>query len=279
MKFDELMDIYRNEDNFIIKESNKHSNNCFVFLSSHGLYKENGDIEVLKRMHDTNRYEWLSLFSNHKVAGCCKKAIFIRDIKKIFYLDGINNRLDSITKLAMFLKKETEGMNVYLIGSSAGGYAAYIISNYLQNVKRIYSLGGILDLNEHSTYLDYIKLKSNLGIKDVVDSINKESFVVHFCGSQNVESQKGIKLLRSCLSSKKCAIIPLKSTEHAPRPSGEDLIKLLTCSDKHLKRIKRKMRSKTEVGYFQFSIINLGIIKATINRIKKSIIRIIKNEK
>lgn len=271
MKFDELMDIYRNEDNFIIKESNKHSNNCFVFFSSHGLYKENENIEVLKNIHDTDRYEWLSLFSNHKVARCCKKAIFVRDIKKIFYLEGINNRVDSITKLAMFLKKETEGMDVYLIGSSAGGYAAYIISNYLQNVKRIYSLGGILDLNEHSTYLDYLKSHSSIGIKDVVDSINEESFIVHFCGSQNVESQRSIKILRSCLSSKKCAIVPLKSKGHAPRPSGDDLIKLLTCTDAHLEKIKKKTNGKEEISNYYFSIINIGFFSATLKKIAKKL--------
>ena len=48
MTFDELMDLYRNDDNYITKNSNQNSNICYVFFSSHGLYKENNNIRVLK---------------------------------------------------------------------------------------------------------------------------------------------------------------------------------------------------------------------------------------
>lgn len=267
MTFEELMNSYRAEDNYVIKESNPDSNVCYIFFSSHGLYKENNNIDVLKNVHDSNRFEWLSIFNNPKIMLHCKKAIFVRDILKVFYLDGISKKNNSLEKLALFLKKETEGMDVYLVGSSAGGYAAYIVSNYLKNVKRIYSLGGIVDLKEHSTYLEYCSLHNNNGVTEVVNSINKEALIIHFCGSQNQESIKGMSIIHKLVSDDRLAIVPLKSNSHAPRPTGKDLIKLLTCSDKHLQKVKRKIGDRNEIGYFRFSVINIGFLKAIISKI------------
>ena len=267
MTFDKLMDSYRNDDNYLIKESNKDSNICYVFFSSHGLYKENNNINVLKNVHDTNRYEWLSLFENQKISKNCKKAIFVRDIKKIFYIEGINTRINSLENLALFLKKETEGMDVYLVGSSSGGYAAYIVSGYLNNVKRIYSFGGVVDLNEHTTYLEYLKTYKNRNVVEVVNSVKQNAFTIHFCGSQNKESLNGINTIQRLIPDDRLAIVPLKSIEHAPRPTGRDLIKLLTCSDKHLLKIKRKTSGKEEISNFSFSIINIGFLRAVLYKI------------
>lgn len=267
MNFEELMDSYRNDDNYVIKKSNQDSNICYVFFSSHGLYKENNNIYVLKKVHDTNRYEWLSIFENHKISKNCKKAIFVRDIKKIFYIEGINKRIDSLEKLTLFLKTETEGMDVYLVGSSAGGYAAYIVSGFLNNVKRIYSFGGVVDLNEHTTYLEYLKTHKNRNVVEVVNSINQNAFIIHFCGSQNIESINGINIIQRLISDDRIAIVPLKSIEHAPRPTGRDIIKLLACSDKHLLKIKRKTNGKKEISNFSFSIINIGFLRATLYKI------------
>lgn len=267
MTFDELMDSYRNDDNYIIKNSNQDSNVCYVFFSSHGLYKENNNIDVLKNVYDTNRYEWLSIFENQKISENCKKAIFVRDIKKIFYIEGINKRIDSLEKLALLLKTETEGMDVYLVGSSAEGYAAYIVSGFLNNVKRIYSFGGVVDLNEHSTYSDYLKTHKNRNVVEVVNSINQNAFTIHFCGSRNIESLNGINIIQRLISDDRISIVPLKSIEHAPRPTGKDIIKLLACSDKHLLKIKRKTNGKKEISNFSFSTINIGFLKAILHKI------------
>lgn len=268
MTYDELIDLYRDEDNYLVKENNLNSNICYVFFSSHGLYKENGNAEVLKMVHDSNRFEWLSLFHEKHIFKNCRKAIFVRDLKKVFYIKGINNRIDSIEKLALFLQKETKGMEVYLVGSSAGAYAAFISSNYLKNVKRIYSLGGIIDLNCHSTYKDYVNVNGSSGKIDVIKKINANSLVVHFYGSQNNQDKDDFKLLSKIVSNDKCIGIPLNSDGHAPRPSGKDLVKILTCKESHLLKIKNRLKGKTEIGKYHFSIINIGFFRATINKVR-----------
>lgn len=272
---DELVQLYYKDDNFLINHCSSNSNICCIFFSSLGLYKYN-DINDLKRVHDTDRYEWKSICDSKAVRSHYKKIIFVRDIGKVFYLQGINERINSINKLASFLIKETNGMKVYCVGSSAGGYIAYIISNYLKNVERIYSIGGVVDLNEHSTYLEYKKKNKNFHPIEVISAINKDSYVIHFCGSRNTESKRGVPIIKSISNQNKCIIIPLKSKEHAPRPSGADLIKLLVCDDRYLDKMSKKVSNKEEIGFYQFSVINIGFFRATSNIIRKKIRNLIK---
>lgn len=266
---DDLINNYYIEDNFLIKEySLNNSNICYIFFSSLGIYKHN-DIDGLLYIHEHDKYEWKSLCENKTIIKHCKRIIFIRDIKKQFYLDGINKRINTIKKLALFLKKETNGLDVYLVGSSAGGYAAYIISNYLDNVKRIYSLGGVVDLKEHSTFLERQDINKHIDVDDLVTSINQKAFVIHCYGFNNQESLRGVAVLSRIIDGNKALFIPLNSKDHAPRPSGHDLIKLLTCTDEHLYSIKKQIIRKKSITFFRFSIINLGFFRAIIYGIKK----------
>jgi hypothetical protein len=67
-------------------------------------------------------------------------------------LHGISEELDTIEKLAAFLKEELKGFKSYFIGSSAGGYIATLLGGLL-NADRVYNFNGqffLTDLLESS---------------------------------------------------------------------------------------------------------------------------------
>ncbi|MDP3679581.1 MAG: hypothetical protein Q8R22_01955 [Flavobacterium sp.] len=113
---------------------------CVIYFSSNEIYYPNTsnafDYSIIKR----NKYEWKrNKFPN---AG---KHIFIRDIRKQWYIGGINTALDTPLKMIDFLKTETHGYKVYTLGSSAGGYAAILFGSMLQ-ASRVYAFNAQLNL-------------------------------------------------------------------------------------------------------------------------------------
>lgn len=125
-------DIWRNKepiadraydlDNYKIIQK-KDDGVCVIYCSSNDIWYPNEKDIFEKRIFIENRFEWENI--RYQNAG---KEIFIRDIYKSWYVTGINSRIDSMDKLLKWLRKETEGYEVIVIGSSAGGYLASIIS-------------------------------------------------------------------------------------------------------------------------------------------------------
>ncbi|MGD2183193.1 hypothetical protein [Lusitaniella coriacea] len=73
------------------------------------------------------------------------KVIFVRDVFKQWYLEGINSKIDSIESLVEFLKQETQGLKITCVGSSAGGYAATLFGTLLE-ATRIFNFSGQFSL-------------------------------------------------------------------------------------------------------------------------------------
>ncbi len=88
---------------------------------------------------------------NGKLSGgeLQKKEIFIRDILKEWYVNGVSNSLNSIDKLVDFLKKETKGYQVVTVGNSAGGYIAAVLGIIL-------SAEYILDFSGQNNIWQYV---------------------------------------------------------------------------------------------------------------------------
>ena len=47
----------------------------------------------------------------------------------------------------------------------------------------------------------------------------------------------------------------------APRPTGDDLLKLLVCSNRHMQSLKNKIEMKRVVTKDYFSIANIGFLE------------------
>ncbi|MFB6341489.1 hypothetical protein ACE1ET_07190 [Saccharicrinis sp. FJH62] len=122
--------IYDNNSNYLVDKSanpqNRSERYCILYFSSNDIYYPNTEEAFLSQLVKKDRYEWYKLRINKG-----SKHIFIRDIKKQWYLEGINKETDSIEKVLELLKKETKGYRIITMGSSAGGFAAVLFGSML----------------------------------------------------------------------------------------------------------------------------------------------------
>lgn len=139
---------YASDQNFIIEHSQVvGENRCVIYFSSNDLYYPNNEIAFQEQLINKNKFEWFKTRITN-----ASKHIFIRDIKKQWYLTGINTFVNTPEELGILLLEETKGYQVTTIGSSAGGFAAVIFGQLLQ-AEKIFSFNGqfeILSLLERS---------------------------------------------------------------------------------------------------------------------------------
>jgi hypothetical protein len=114
---------------------------CIVYFSSNGIFYPNSSDEVLNTIFRDDRYEW-----RRNIPRSADKAIFLRDVKKQWYLEGINNRINSIEGVLSLLQQATTGYDVVCVGSSAGGYAAMLFGCLL-GAQRVVSFSGQFSLD------------------------------------------------------------------------------------------------------------------------------------
>lgn len=141
--------VYKENPNYLVEYTEGASSSnldeekyCILYFSSNDIYYPNTKEAFEKQLLNINRYEW---FKQRVNVG--SKHIFIRDIKKQWYLTGINAKVNSIEKLHALLREETEGYKLITLGSSAGGYAAVLFGSLL-NAERILTFNGQFFLND-----------------------------------------------------------------------------------------------------------------------------------
>ncbi|MDP3913231.1 MAG: hypothetical protein Q8R96_05785 [Bacteroidota bacterium] len=133
--------VYRNQNNYLIDYSVGVSKNyCIIYFSSHDLYYPNTEEIFRKEIIRKNRFEWYNIRIKSGY-----KHIFIRDIQKQYYLNGINNNINTIDGLLELLKAETKGFKVITVGSSAGGFPAVLFGQLLNAVK-IFTFNGLFEV-------------------------------------------------------------------------------------------------------------------------------------
>lgn len=131
----------RKLDNFkVIDNDFVNNNECLVLFSSNALYFPNTD-ENLQRLIDSNKFEWENLTPRNYA-----RVIYVRDVYKQWYVNGISDDICSIEKLADFLNGLIKGYNTRFVGSSAGGYAA-VLFGHLCGANVVLSISGQFDLS------------------------------------------------------------------------------------------------------------------------------------
>jgi len=118
---------------------------CAIYFSSNNIYFPNNEAAFRARITEKNYFEWYKTRVNS-----ASKHIFLRDIFKQWYLEGINAEICTPELLLEFLKKETKDYEVITIGSSAGGYAA-ILYGILLNAKQVLSFNGQIEVKSLTT--------------------------------------------------------------------------------------------------------------------------------
>lgn len=276
---EKLLYKYYDEDNFEVVdfEDNKKNKLCYIFFSSNGLYKDRNDIEIIKKMHETDRYEWKFISADKEIKQKASRIIYLRDIFKIFYIRGISKKINTIPKICELLTKLTNDMDVILAGSSAGAYMSLLFGNLLPNTKRIIALGGVVDLESFRTFSSY--LDDNLDKCKYVNISNRlygDYWIVNFFGKNNEYDKHNGMLIQSNSNFEYLINVGFDTEVHAPRPSGDDLIRLLTCNNRHLERLKKRINKKSLVSQYTFSTYNLGFFKALSNFVKATVIKAIR---
>lgn len=134
-------DHYTNHPNYLIEyNENVLKEYCIIYFSSNDLYYPNNEVAFTESILKKNRFEW---YGNRIKTG--HKHIFLRDLKKQWYLTGVNAVLNSPEKLIAFLKEETKGYKSILLGGSAGGFSSIAIGQSI-NAERIYSFNGQFEI-------------------------------------------------------------------------------------------------------------------------------------
>lgn len=98
------------------------NNECIIYFSSNNIWYPNKEEIFRESIIENDRYEWQK--NPYRVG---RKTIYLRDIYKSWYVQGINHEINSIDAIVAWLKKETDGYEIVCVGSSAGGYMATLV--------------------------------------------------------------------------------------------------------------------------------------------------------
>ena len=121
------------DNNYLISETGNATGRAIIFFSSNGIYYPNDEKTFAKYVAKGNDgFEWFHLAQHRRIQKYFQKIIFVRDIYKQWYVAGINARMNSVDKVAAFLREEVHGLSVFTCGGSAGGYAAALFGTLLQ---------------------------------------------------------------------------------------------------------------------------------------------------
>lgn len=191
---------------------------------------------------EKNFFEWYNTRIN------ARKHIFIRDIFKQWYLEGINAELDSPEKIFEWLKGETEGYEVVTVGSSAGGYSVVLYGSLLKAQKVIafnaqFSLKAIADESGEKCNPLVYKYKNNdrskyFELKDKLsDSVNYFYFLSVGCEEDMLQATK---LFTPPIPPKSFNCLRFKTAHHGIPFLKVALVKVLNMGEKDLKGFTKK---------------------------------------
>ena len=235
--------VYINQPNYKIEYNNScKANICAIYFSSNDIYYPNNEDIFQKRIVEKNFFEWYNTRIN------ARKHIFIRDIFKQWYLEGINAKLDSPEKIFEWLKGETKGYEVVTVGSSAGGYSAVLYGSLLKAQKVIafnaqFSLKAIADESGEKCNPLVYKYKNNdrskyFELKDKLsDSVNYFYFVS--VGSEE-DMLQATKLFTPPIPPKSFNCLRFKTAHHGIPFLKVALVKVLNMGEKDLKGFTKK---------------------------------------
>ena len=236
-------------DNYRVVNTGYESNIVIVFFSSHGLYYPNNIDEFKRQVLENNRYEWENISKDIHNAS---KFIFVRDIKKIFFLEGINSQYDSQDKLTILLQRLIGHKDSVFVGNSAGAYAAMFFGIKL-NAVSIFAFSPIFDINVYYNYhqfkyYDYFKEnqdgKYTLDIVDLIKSY-KNGDVFCFYPLSSAEDEAQMKLLNNS----DAVIFPILSRYHGVELSALSKIYILNSNNENLSQLVRFGRNKKRSSF------------------------------
>ena len=239
---------------------------CVIFCSSNNIWFPNTEEAFKQCLIDKNRFEWTNFHLSN-----VGKEIFIRDIYKSWYVIGINTTVDSIDKLVDFLKKETYGYKIILIGSSAGGYIASLLGTLLE-AEYVIAFSAQFDLRNQWTNAvnpflrkfenDYEKSRYYDLVPILMNSNTPIYYIVPIKSDQDNYQYNHVKSL-SCISP-----IVFKSKHHGIVILKGNLQHFLSLSQQELEKLYEKNKNRM-ISSICFSLQLDGVIGTFFSSIKQ----------
>jgi hypothetical protein len=258
---------YKIIDNQTIKYK---KNRVIVCFSGNGLYYPNNDDVFKKAILENDYYEWENIMKNNHLQYT--KIVFIRDLRKTWYIDGINITFDSIENVLSFLKQTLGKFDELIcVGNSAGGYAA-LVFGILLGAQKIFCISGYAILDKEICYDPLnpsLKLAYNnpekskwLDLTQIIS--NSTSDIFYFYPAYSSEDQKQYNLLKDY---SRVYCFAIDSDQHGAGAPGFLYPYLFNMRAKRLRKISRKgnqrvwsrdLLSQKTLGYLNWRINKSG---------------------
>lgn len=254
---DVVKNVYETQDNFLIEydEQCLDKQYCAVYFSSNDIYYPNTEEIFRKRIVDKNFFEWY-----HSRITKVYKHIFLRDVFKQWYLKGVNSVIDSPTSLVAWLRKETKGYKIIMIGSSAGGYASILYGSIL-GVEKILAFNPQFELNsllqrsskEKNPLVFSLSESDEKIFYDIVPFIHGRSNIYYFYSNK---SKWDITQAKHLGNNSFVNIVPFKSKHH-----GIPFLKIALPSVLNLNECDLNSFVNVPQNPFVFSVKIVGLLK------------------
>lgn len=267
--------VYKEADNYKVKfHSGPHVQEdlCIVYFSSNELYYPNTETAFTNSILIKDKFEWQRNFIRY-----AHKHIFIRDVQKQWYVEGISQEHNSPKKLFNLLQELTESFRIYTVGSSAGGFAALLFGSML-NAKQIYAFNAQLNLNliidESNAFVDPLlfkhKDKENAKYYVIENILNTVSDYYYF---QSSKSAFDMKQYNSLDNKNSLTRIPFKTSNHGFPFLRHNLMHVMELSKDALVELSQKeyhpiVFAASIDGWFK--TINI-VVLTIVNRFKKKL--------
>ena len=257
-----VRDAYLTKDNYHVsfnEVDNVQQNLCVVYFSSNEVYYPNTETAFKRAIIENDKYEW-----RNNTLSYAYKHVFIRDIQKQWYMEGINNEINTPVELLKLLQSLTAGLRVYTVGSSAGGFAAMLFGNLLK-AERVYAFNSQLNLNivmKNSTpsidpiLFKYACIPTRVGYYKIEDFINREVECFYF---QSSKSSMDIEQWESFGRKEVINRIAFKTSNHGFPFLRHNLQYVMSLSPDLLKNMARR-----ENNPFAFAVSIDGLFKTIV---------------
>ncbi|MEN9352756.1 MAG: hypothetical protein RL318_81 [Fibrobacterota bacterium] len=271
-----LEELYSTLAHHKIVPGNDSSAPVFLFFSGNALYFPNTD-EVLERtIIHSDRYEWENILSQGIIPFSF--AIFVRDIKKTWYSEGISAQYPDIDALLGLLKTLIpDGRKLVCVGNSAGGYAATLFG-ILLGAERIINVSGFVLLGDDlcsgaenpalNAAMQVEKKRKWFDLRPLLATGNCDIYHIYPVDSAMDQEQHAILSRYSNVHA-----FPVASSRHGDGAPGYIYPYLLSFSNERMRELAKRLRSRAWTP-FALARCSLGLWGALRARILRKIRRL-----
>lgn len=231
-----------NSPNLKIVECNPKSDKCLIAFSSNNPSQR-------------NYFEFERICGSKRIKSFFHQIIFIRDPNSQFYINGFDDNYNNVNKIIDVLRDLTNNYIVYSIGYSSGGYMSVLISLCLDNVERVLSFGGVINiLDWHGAYYNYnyseLDIVTNASenqkyFLNLLPFLGKNKTNIYAFYATNAKSDREIYDSIININANKFFLLRYNTSRHGSYCFSFDYKYLLTYSNERLSSLFNRFFGKT----------------------------------